>query len=276
MSRVGSGVKSLCCLLFLSLKRLWRQSRRCLHSLQLPCFGGLCRVRYWPLPEDLFHADVRHTGGSPGLALLSVPVNGLRRSCTVYRPLTYWWTPLLRTTRKTALHSLGADLCCLKGWGRNKFLKDEEIESSPNCFIIHLTFSKCWSLITNASKIRAVIRFKLRYVSEPEHFSYLSISHSDHSSFSAVGKGSNPALFPLIWISSHARISLLHACSAFVSVKVSVALQHNYNKFTNPAIQLPPELHVCVWWQNTANVSHNLLFRLSINCLGKDWTWFRA
>lgn len=98
------------------------------------------------------------------------------------------------------MHSLDADLYCLKGWGRNKLLKDEEIESSPNCFIIHLTFSKCWSLITNALKIRAVSQFKLRYISEPEHFHYLIISHSNISSFSTVVKGSDPVLFPLIWI----------------------------------------------------------------------------
>lgn len=31
----------------------------------------------------------------------------------------------------------------IKGMGVEQFLKSGEIESTPNCCIIHLTFSKC-------------------------------------------------------------------------------------------------------------------------------------
>lgn len=44
----------------------------------------------------------------------------------------------------------------VKGMGVEQFLKSGEIESTPNCCIIHLTFSKC--IITSALKIRADIQ----------------------------------------------------------------------------------------------------------------------
>lgn len=118
------------------------------------------------------------------------------------------------------MRSLDAVLYCLKGWGRNKLLKDEDIESSPNCCIIHLTFSKCQSLITDVLKIRAVIQFKLCYICEPEPFHYLIISHSNNSSFSTFVKGSVPRSFfswePVI----HVWIFLFHVCLAFMSMRV--------------------------------------------------------
>lgn len=71
-------------------------------------------------------------------------------------------------------------------------------------------------------------------------------------------------------------VFLLHACPVFTLVKIGVGLQHNYYRLTNLALQLPPELHVLIQWQNMASINHNLLFPLVIKCLGKAQTWFRA
>lgn len=134
------------------------------------------------------------------------------------------------------MHSVDAILCCLKGWGRKK-LKDEGIESSLNCCIIHLTFSKCQSLITNVLKIRADTRFKLCYICEPEHFHHLIISQPNHSSFSTLVKGSVPHS-----VSSH--LNLLSIQGYFYSMCILPSYSCNYYKHISPALHHPPELHV--------------------------------
>lgn len=46
---------------------------------------------------------------------------------------------------------------------------------------------------------------------------------------------------------------------------------------TNLAPQLPLELHVHIWWQTTANISHNFVFQLVSKCRAriKPGLWLR-
>lgn len=105
--------------------------------------------------------------------------------------------------------------------GVKKLLKDEGIESSPNCCIIHLTFSKCQSLITNVVKIRADTQFKSCYICEPEHFHHLIISQPNSSSFSMLVKGSVPPLCFLSFESIiHSEILLFHVHPAFFFLRL--------------------------------------------------------